>query len=176
MFGTQNPQNALYPFSPFGAVRAALRTLRTLRALPKTLLAKLASRLRPTAYPPPHSPQALGLAGERYAQEHLEQQGLRIIARRWRSPGLPGEIDLIARDPSGLWVFAEVKTRSPGTRIPGYYAATQKHKKATLRAMIKAFRARHPGQVKAYRFDVLQIKLGPELKPDILHYRHVCLN
>ena len=47
-----------------------------------------------------------GLAAERIVEQDYERRGLPIVQRRWRGRG--GEIDLIARNESGL-VFVEVK-------------------------------------------------------------------
>jgi len=52
---------------------------------------------------------ALGRHGEQLAAEFLEQAGMRILARNWRSA--EGEIDIVAADRRTL-VACEVKTRS----------------------------------------------------------------
>ena len=51
----------------------------------------------------------IGQAGERRAEAHLREQGLRILARNFRCKG--GEIDLIAEH-AGSIVFVEVRLRS----------------------------------------------------------------
>jgi len=50
-----------------------------------------------------------GAAAERAAARHLEQAGLRVVARNYRSPF--GEIDLVMRDGEAL-VFVEVRFRA----------------------------------------------------------------
>lgn len=52
---------------------------------------------------------AIGQAGERRAEAHLREQGLRILTRNFRCKG--GEIDLIAEH-AGSIVFVEVRLRS----------------------------------------------------------------
>ena len=55
--------------------------------------------------------QQRGAAAERLAENHLEQAGLRTVARNWRCR--LGELDLIMRDGATL-VFVEVRRRRPG--------------------------------------------------------------
>lgn len=50
-----------------------------------------------------------GVSGEDIAAEHLARRGWLIVARNWRCRS--GEIDIIARDPDGVLVVVEVKTR-----------------------------------------------------------------
>lgn len=55
-----------------------------------------------------------GDAAEDAALAHLQQAGLRLVARNYRTPGRGGgEIDLIVRDPrDGTLVFVEVRQRT----------------------------------------------------------------
>ncbi|WP_291520013.1 YraN family protein [Acidovorax sp.] len=53
-----------------------------------------------------------GNAAEDRALAYLEAQGLRAVARNYRTPGRGGgEIDLVMRDPGGTLVFVEVRSR-----------------------------------------------------------------
>lgn len=56
---------------------------------------------------------AVGRHGERLAERALVAAGWQVLARNWRSPerACPGELDLVALDPSGDLVVVEVKTR-----------------------------------------------------------------
>jgi putative endonuclease len=56
----------------------------------------------------------LGADGERIAAEFLESKGLSILAKNYRKPY--GEIDLVARETSGIVHFVEVKSVSSGGR------------------------------------------------------------
>ena len=62
-----------------------------------------------------------GDAAEDAALDHLQDSGLVLVARNYRTPGRGGgEIDLIMRDPrhsppQGTLVFVEVRQRSTGT-------------------------------------------------------------
>ena len=54
-----------------------------------------------------------GDAAEEAALRHLQQAGLRLLERNYRTPGRGGgEIDLIMRTPDGTTVFVEVRQRA----------------------------------------------------------------
>jgi putative endonuclease len=56
-----------------------------------------------------------GDAAEERALRHLQNQGLQVIQRNYRTPGRGGgEIDLIMQDADGTVVFIEVRHRSRG--------------------------------------------------------------
>jgi len=55
----------------------------------------------------------LGDAAEDEALRYLQQQGLRLLTRNYRTPGRGGgEIDLILHAPDGTLVFVEVRKRA----------------------------------------------------------------
>src|SRR5258705_5968991 len=54
-----------------------------------------------------------GERGEREALFHLRRMGYTVVARRWKSAKLWGDIDLIGWEGEWLW-FVEVKTRGGG--------------------------------------------------------------
>ncbi len=55
----------------------------------------------------------LGDAAEQQALRHLQQAGLRLLERNYRTPGRGGgEIDLIMLEPDGTVVFVEVRRRA----------------------------------------------------------------
>ncbi len=57
-----------------------------------------------------------GDAAEDEALRHLQQRGLRLLQRNYRSPGRGGgEIDLIMGTPDGTTVFVEVRSRASAT-------------------------------------------------------------
>ena len=59
------------------------------------------------------STKQLGDSAEDEALRYLQAQGLRLIARNYRTPGRGGgEIDLIMQAPDGTTVFVEVRKRS----------------------------------------------------------------
>ena len=54
-----------------------------------------------------------GAAAEDQALAYLQAQGLRAVARNYRTPGRGGgEIDLVMQDRDGTLVFVEVRSRS----------------------------------------------------------------
>lgn len=55
----------------------------------------------------------MGDAAEEEALRYLQDQGLRLLTRNYRTPGRGGgEIDLIMHAPDGTTVFVEVRKRS----------------------------------------------------------------
>jgi putative endonuclease len=59
------------------------------------------------------STKSVGDAAEDAALRHLQQAGLRLVQRNYRTPGRGGgEIDLIMRTPGGTTVFVEVRRRA----------------------------------------------------------------
>ena len=126
---------------------------RLLRALDS-----LAARLGRTSNIAPHL--ATGLRGEEAALFYLKARGYVIVARRWITPKLPGDIDLIAWDGDTL-CFIEVKTRTGRNMVPAEFAVDQ-HKQKTLRSLAMVFRKRLPEpkrQNTPVRFDVVAIYL-----------------
>ena len=62
---------------------------------------------------PSATTKQLGDAAEDQALAHLQDQGLQLLVRNYRTPGRGGgEIDLIVREPSGTVVFVEVRRRA----------------------------------------------------------------
>ncbi|PVE44709.1 YraN family protein [Limnohabitans planktonicus] len=59
------------------------------------------------------STKARGDAGEDEALAYLQERGLRLLQRNYRTPGRGGgEIDLVMQTPDGTVVFVEVRKRS----------------------------------------------------------------
>ena len=93
------------------------------------------------------------------ALAHLQGQGLKLLARNYRTPGRGGgEIDLVMREPGGTLVFVEVRKRA--SKAFGGAAASVSHFKQ--RRII--FAARHylmrlPQQPPC-RFDVVSVEAG----------------
>jgi len=84
------------------------------------------------------STKSVGDAAEDAALRHLQQAGLRLVQRNYRTPGRGGgEIDLIMRAPDGTTVFVEVRRRS-NTRHGGAGASISATKQRRI-----VFAARH---------------------------------
>lgn len=111
--------------------------------------------------------QAVGRRGEDLAHRYLEKQGLCVVARNWRAPGGPGEIDLVARDGETL-VFVEVKARGTDEfGAPDRNVGPDKRSALHRAAWSYARRAGVPWEL--VRFDVVGILLTDP--PQIEHLR-----
>ena len=85
---------------------------------------------RPTAPLQHTTTRERGNAAEDRALLHLQQQGLALVARNFRTPGRGGgEIDLIMRERDGTLVFVEVRQRSRSDRggAGASITATKRH-------------------------------------------------
>ncbi len=93
---------------------------------------------------------------EGLALAHLEGQGLRLLARNFKTPGRGGgEIDLVMQDAGGCCVFVEVRARASG--FAGGAAASvtpQKQRRIVLAARHYLAGCAH---VPPCRFDVVTV-------------------
>ena len=100
-----------------------------------------------------------GDAAEDAALRYLQQSGLRLLERNYRTPGRGGgEIDLIMRTPDGTTVFVEVRQRR--TSSHGGAAASVsalKQRRIVFAARHYLMRLREPPPC---RFDVVLLELG----------------
>jgi putative endonuclease len=63
--------------------------------------------------PQAQTTKRIGDAAEDEAMRYLQEQGLQLVQRNYRTPGRGGgEIDLIMRAPDGTCVFVEVRSRA----------------------------------------------------------------
>jgi putative endonuclease len=100
-----------------------------------------------------------GDAAEDRALAHLLAQGLRLLARNYRTPGRGGgEIDLVMRDDDGTLVFVEVRRRASG-RFGGAAASigSVKRRRIVFAARHYLLRLREPPPC---RFDVISLEAG----------------
>ena len=79
----------------------------------------------------------VGERGELEALFYLRRRGYIVIARRWQTPQLRGDLDLIAWEGDTL-CFIEVKTRSARDRTPAALAIDTR-KRRNLARMIRAY-------------------------------------
>jgi putative endonuclease len=105
---------------------------------------------------------ATGERGEREALFHLRRMGYTIVARRWKSAKLWGDVDLIGWD--GAWLcFVEVKTRS-GRDAMTAESAVDGEKQDMLRRMARSYLRGFPEKLRTdvpVRFDVVSVYLLP---------------
>ncbi len=100
-----------------------------------------------------------GDAAEDAALRYLQQAGLRLLERNYRTPGRGGgEIDLILRAPDGTTVFVEVRQRqsvSHGGAAASVSSAKQR--RIVFAARHYLLRLRQPPPC---RFDVVLLEAG----------------
>jgi len=103
---------------------------------------------------------ATGLRGERAALFHLRRLGYTIVARRWASAKMRGDVDLIGWE--GDWLcFVEVKTRTVRDMTPAE-SAVDKDKQEMLRRLARAYLRAFPEEKRRQipvRFDVVSVYL-----------------
>lgn len=105
---------------------------------------------------------AVGLRGEREALFHLRRLGYVVVARRWRSAKVLGDVDLIGWDGERL-CFIEVKTRVGRDEMTPAEAAVDEGKREMLRKMAREYMRRgFPEKLRRevlVRFDVVSVYL-----------------
>ena len=106
-----------------------------------------------------------GELGERAAETHLKAQGLKFLARNFRSRH--GEIDLVFRDAAGL-VFVEVKTRSSEDWVRPAAAVDARKKRLLSQTALDYLRLLKNPPVK-FRFDVVEVLLRDGAVREIRH-------
>jgi putative endonuclease len=119
-----------------------------------------------------------GAQGEALAAEFLRREhGFALVARNWRSPhDRRDEIDLVCRDGEVL-VFVEVKARTAGALVPGYYAVDRR-KKRVLRRVCTAY-LRHLRPIpRTFRLDIVEVEMPTAAaggEPVIRHFANIPL-
>ena len=104
--------------------------------------------------------RAQGMLAEDQALAHLQQAGLKLVTRNYRTPGRGGgEIDLIMRDRDGTLVFVEVRSRG-SAQFGGAGASIGATKRRRIIFAARHYLAALPAHPPC-RFDVVLIQ--PEL-------------
>ena len=108
----------------------------------------------------PGNSKGQGDAAEDQALHHLQQQGLKLLQRNYRTPGRGGgEIDLVMQDRDGTLVFIEVRQRSQATH-GGAAASVSRTKQARVIFAARHYLSRWPGTPPPCRFDVVALEQG----------------
>jgi putative endonuclease len=118
-------------------------------------LARRVSRRKPL---PEHL--RVGVRGEFEALFYLRRLGFTVVERRWRSPELNGDLDLVAWE-GGTLCFIEVKTRTARDRTPAGLAVDWA-KQSMLRKMADSYLRTLPEEYREgtlVRFDVVPVYL-----------------
>jgi putative endonuclease len=107
----------------------------------------------------PATTKQQGDRAEDDALKLLQQAGLRLLERNYRTPGRGGgEIDLIMREPDGTVVFVEVRQRR-NARHGGALASVTSVKQRRLVFAARHYLLRWP-QLPPCRFDVVALESG----------------
>ena len=100
-----------------------------------------------------------GDAAEDRALAHLLGNGLKLLARNYRTPGRGGgEIDLVMREPGGTLVFVEVRQRA-SRGFGGAAASVSFTKQRRIIFAARHYLMRLPQQPPC-RFDVVSVEAG----------------
>jgi putative endonuclease len=109
--------------------------------------------------------QRTGSRGEEAAYFHLRKLGYVVVARNFRTPRCPGEIDLIAWDHDVL-CFVEVKTRTSHD-VKTAESAIDRHKRREIAQVAREYLRRLPPQCQ-WRFDIVSVYYdGRSSRPQI---------
>jgi putative endonuclease len=105
------------------------------------------------------STKQTGDAAEERALRYLQDAGLRLILRNYRTPGRGGgEIDLIMHEPDGTTVFVEVRARASASH--GGAAASVGITKQRRIVFAARFYLMRLASSPPCRFDVLTVEAG----------------
>lgn len=112
----------------------------------------------------------VGDRGEALAGAYLEELGWEVLERNWRCRH--GEVDLVLRDPDGLLVFCEVKTRrSDRCGLPVEAVGAAKARR--LRVLAWAWLAEHGERGRPFRIDLVGVLCLPGEEPRLDHLEAV---
>ena len=112
---------------------------------------------------------ATGIDGEDAAFFYLRRKGYTVVARRWSSGNLPGDLDLIAWQ-GPMLCFVEVKTRTAHDLTPAE-VAVDSHKRHILRRLARQYVRQLPQETAPpVRFDVLSVYLVPGQEKEFQHF------
>lgn len=118
----------------------------------------------------------VGSEGEDAAFFYLRRKGYIVVARRWSTGNLPGDIDLIAWQ-GELLCFIEVKTRTAHDMTPAE-VAVDSHKRSTLRRLVRRYVRQLPQSIAPHtrfdsvRFDVVSVYLVPGDEKEFMHFEN----
>ncbi len=110
--------------------------------------------------------QSLGADGEDVAHRLLQDKGLAVVARNWRTKSGWAEVDIVAWTGREL-VFVEVKSRKSGEdAAPDREITPEKRRKISVAA--REFKRNSPYEKVPVRFDVVTVVFEPRLA--VNHY------
>lgn len=111
----------------------------------------------------------VGIEGEDAVFFYLLRKRYTVVARRWASGDVPGDVDLIAWDGPVL-CFIEVKARTAHDMTPAE-TAVDEHKRNVLRRLARRYVRQLPQKTApAVRFDVVSVYLVPGQEREFQHF------
>ena len=111
----------------------------------------------------------VGIEGEDAVFFYLLRKGYTVVARRWSSGDVPGDVDLIAWQ-GPLLCFVEVKTRTAHDLTPAE-TAVDEHKRNVLRRLARRYVRQLPQTVlPSVRFDVVSVYQVPGQDREFVHF------
>jgi putative endonuclease len=112
---------------------------------------------------------AVGIEGEDAVLFFLQRKGYTVVARRWSSGAVPGDVDLIAWD-GPMLCFIEVKTRTAHDLTPAE-TAVDEHKRNVLRRLARRYVRQLPQETAPpMRFDVVSVYQVPGQEREFQHF------
>lgn len=112
-----------------------------------------------------------GIDGEDAAFHYLRRKGYVVVARRWSSGNVPGDLDLIAWQGPMLCIV-EIKTRTAHDLTPAE-AAVDSQKRHVLRRLARHYVRQLPQETPPpVRFDVLSVYLVPGKEKEFVHFEN----
>ncbi len=113
---------------------------------------------------------ATGLEGEKVGFFYLMRNGYTVVARRWSSNRVKGDLDLVAWHGQTLCIV-EVKTRTAHSIVPAELSVDSA-KRTVLRRLTRQYIRRLPGNtVPHVRFDILSVYIVPGRENEIHHFK-----
>jgi putative endonuclease len=111
----------------------------------------------------------VGIEGEDAVLFYLQRKGYTVVARRWSSGDVPGDVDLIAWD-GPMLCFIEVKTRTAHDLTPAEVAVDE-HKRRVLRRLARRYLRQLPQKTAPpARFDVVSVYQVPGMDREFQHF------
>lgn len=111
----------------------------------------------------------VGIDGEDAVLFYLQRKGYTVVARRWSSGDVPGDVDLIGWQ-GPMLCFIEVKTRSAHDMTPAE-SAVDEHKRNVLRRLARRYVRQLPQKTAPpVRFDVVSVYQVPGQEREFQHF------
>lgn len=111
----------------------------------------------------------VGIEGEDAVLFFLRRKGYTVVARRWSSGDVPGDVDLIVWD-GPMLCFIEVKTRTAHDLTPAEVAVDE-HKRNVLRRLARRYVRQLPQTAAPpVRFDVVSVYQVPGQEREFQHF------